>query len=47
MYLHMFQFREQESDLATGNIAVGGEYLPIPWDHYIPKSQIKATATVD
>ena len=30
-----------------GNIAVGGEYFPILWDHFIHKGHIKTENTVD
>ena len=30
-----------------GNIAVGGEYFPISWDHWITKVLIKEANTLD
>ena len=41
------QYREQKSDLATGNIYVGGKYFPIQLDHFITKLQSKGADSVD
>ena len=43
----MYQYREQDSDLAMENIYVGSKYFPIPQDHYTPKTQKKATNTFE
>ena len=43
----MGQYRETGPDLTMGNIAVGGEYFPIPWYKCIPKAQRKMAETMD
>ena len=41
----MGEYREQDTDIAMGEISTGCEYLPILGDHYITKAQIKAADT--
>ena len=42
----MGKYREQQFNLAMGNISVEGEYVPIPLNHCITKDQRKAADTV-
>ena len=37
----MGEYREQDTDIAMGEVSTGSEYSPILGNHYIPKAQIK------